>query len=137
MRRDRELVPLLVALVALTGCADEIASRNCAYASLAGIVVELEDSISGARYPFNNAVATAREGAFTDSVRYLSITGDPHSPTRLALAFDREGTYTATATADGYRPWTMSGVRVFKESGFCGRVITRQLTARLQPSSGQ
>ena len=97
-----------------------------------GIALSFEDSSTGARYPFMDIVAIASEGAFRDTARAASITGDPHSVTGVGLVFDRAGTYDLTVQAAGYALWTASDVRVREEDNQCRHVITRNIVARLQ-----
>ncbi|HSE52887.1 MAG TPA: hypothetical protein VLB00_11920 [Gemmatimonadales bacterium] len=119
-------------MVALSGCAAEVVSANCIDLPNPGIALSFEDSSTGARYPFMDIVAIASEGAFRDTARAASITGDPHSVTGVGLVFDRAGTYDLTVQAAGYALWTASDVRVREEDNQCRHVITRNIVARLQ-----
>lgn len=108
----------------------------CTMEAVAGIRVELLDSISGE--PVRGHVrVVAREGSETfefDSQVHVDwlVNVDPDTVvfSPVELAYERRGTYDVTAEADGYRLWQRTGVRV--RAGEC-HVQTAELTALLQP----
>jgi hypothetical protein len=108
-----------------------LVSANCTDQANVGIVLTLEDSTTGARYPFTDVVAVASDGAYRDTARVATITADPHSVTAVGLMVERVGTYDVTVLAAGYALWTMRGVRV-EEENVCHHVITRSFVARLR-----
>jgi hypothetical protein len=132
MRFHRRSITALIAMLGSTGCAAEVVSANCVDVAYVGIALSFEDSSTGARYPFMDVVAVASEGAFRDTARAASITGDPHSRTGVGLVIERAGTYDLTVQAAGYTLWTASNVRVREEDNPCRHVITRTIVARLQ-----
>jgi hypothetical protein len=131
MRLHRHSATLLVATLASAGCGAGSLAPVCTDQANAGIVLTLEDSTTGARYPFTDVVAVANDGAFRDTTRIASIT-DRSGPSGFGLAHERPGVYDVTVRAAGYAPWTTRGVRVDEEK-VCHHVITRSLTARLRP----
>jgi len=81
----------------------------CTMEARAGIMVEVVDSVSGAPAA-RGARVVARGTTFTDSTA-----GPAESDEAIALAYERDGTYTVTVTKPGYRPWTQAGVVVTKD----------------------
>jgi hypothetical protein len=104
----------------------------CTAEAKAGLVISIEDSLSGSKGPFAGVNYVAREGtAFSDSTLVAAV---PAQVSGLAfsvgLAYERVGTYAVTVKATNYRPWTKSGVVVAKDA--C-HVIPVSLVARLVP----
>jgi len=95
----------------------------CTAQFVPGIVVEVQDSVSGASR-VQGAQGAVHDGPFLDSLR-------PHSPTSLQAAGERPGTYNVTLSHAGYADWVRTGVQV--ERGVC-HVQTVTLQALLQPS---
>jgi len=88
-----------------------------------GLRVDVVDSVSGAGVaPAAGARVIARAGAYADTALLQS--------SRVALAYERAGTYTLVVEHPAYRPWTRGGVGV--RDGAC-HVVPTVLTARLQP----
>jgi len=111
------------------GCGHSSASPlTCAEPGTAqGINLTIRDSISGAEFPFFDLYATAIDGPFRDSLGVSAITS---SPTHAYwLASDREGAYTVTVEARGYRPWIKNGVIVSRVD--C-KIRPAELTVMLQ-----
>ena len=109
---------LLLAVAAVTSCGILTGPRVCTDEAVAGIRVDVRDSVTNA--PITEGVRViARTETFADTAQ------GPF----YALAFEQPGTYEVTAEAEGYRLWSRSGVRVTR--GEC-HVRTVSLTARLQ-----
>jgi hypothetical protein len=102
-------------LTAVVACGPT-APRNgaCTSEGLSALVLRLEDSVTGAKFPFSDVVAVATDGAFRDSVRIAEITDAPPAPNigGFGMVRERAGTYSVTVRATGYSPWTKSGVVV-------------------------
>jgi len=122
----------LVTVLASAGCGAVVVDPTCTNELRTGIRLTLEDSTTGARYPFTDVVAVASGGAFRDTARVASITEASGGQPSVGLAHERPGTYDVTVSAAGYAAWTTRGVRV-EEEEVCHHVITRSLTARLRP----
>jgi len=104
-------------------------TQVCTLEARAGIVITLEDSVSGSRGPFAGVSYVARDGAYRDTLFLNSVAPPAGQPTfQVGLAYERAGTYQVTVTASGYKPWTKSAVAVAKDA--C-HVIPVSLTARL------
>lgn len=95
----------------------------CTDVALPAIVVDVQDSITGA-----NLVAGTRgvvqDGAFVDSLHLYSSSG-------LQAATERAGTYALTVAHVGYADWSRSSIRVRRDA--C-HVQTVTVQARLTPS---
>ena len=98
----------------------------CTDVAVPGINVVVRDSVSGS-FVANGATATALDGAYSDTNWFSEVYARPENP--IALAYEREGTYSVTVTRIGYKAWTASGVRVTRDR--C-HVRTVTLNARLQ-----
>lgn len=89
-----------------------------------GLVLALEDSLSG--QPLSGA------GSMRLRVTSLAYADSLIAPTLLAgwgTAWERAGTYSATADVDGYQPWRRDSIEVSR--GIC-HVITQRVVAKLQ-----
>ena len=89
-----------------------------------GIIVRVEDSLSGASAAFG-ARLVLRDGAYVDSTA-VSFDG-----LHLSGAGERAGSYTVTVQKPTYHDWTRTNVRVTADE--C-HVKAVSLTARLQPA---
>lgn len=92
------------------------------------LLVSVTDSLDPARTTFNNVAVVAVDGAFRDSAFVAEYGGQSH-PWRVSLAHERSGRYTLTVRAEGYAPWTQSGIEVQRDA--C-HVVTIPVTARLK-----
>ena len=95
----------------------------CTDVALPAIVVDVQDSITGA----NLVVGTrgvVQDGAFVDSLHL-------YSPSGLQAASERAGTYALTVAHVGYADWSRSSIRVRRDA--C-HVQTVTVQARLKPS---
>ena len=99
----------------------------CTEEARPALMIGLADSLSGATTGFTNVTIVATDGTFADSVVLPTYPGDPYNGP-VALAYERRGTYTVSARADGYATWSKTGVVV---SGDQCHVSTVSLTARL------
>ena len=119
------------AIVAVWSCSDP-QGVNCPSVERAALRLVLEDSVTGVRFPFEDVVASARDGGFEDIASVASIDGSATSPTALPLAFGRAGTYEVDVTAQGYDAWSVDGISVSEDQ--CHLPATRTLIVRLQPT---
>jgi hypothetical protein len=120
---------LLVATIA--GC-NFSGPRMCALSISPAVVVEVRDARTGS-FIAADAHGAVREGSYVDSLRpYTFGSSDPASLQSLQAALGRTGTYSIEIEHPGYQRWTISGIRVTKES--CG-VRTARLRASLIPTS--
>lgn len=115
-------VPFAV-LLALTACNGTTAPRACTLEARAGINLTVVDSTTG--QPISNASATAREGAFQETLQ-------PSPSHELFGLFERKGTYDVVVSAPDYQTWRAENVIV--DADEC-HVIPVRLTARLAPAS--
>ena len=110
------------AIAVATGC-DLPFGTGCDDILMPGLRMDVVDSVGGAGVaPAAGARVIARAGAYADTV--------PLQSSRVALAYERAGTFTVTVEHPGYLPWSRSGVRVRENE--C-HVVPTELTARLQP----
>jgi hypothetical protein len=103
-----------------------VSGQVCTADARPALSVSVVDSVTGA-VDFTNVRAIARDGEFADTVFQATLPG-PIFVNALPLAYERAGTYAVTVTADGYLPWTRSGIEV--DSDPC-HVLTVPVTARL------
>ena len=124
---NRGVAVLAVALLASAcGSISDIFDRDshtvCTEEARPGIALTAFDSVSGQGLATIGTVI-AQDGAHSDTAFAL-----PATPVRYSMAFERAGTYTVTATVNGYQTWKTTGVLVTRD--VC-HVITVQLSARL------
>ena len=122
---------ILGLIVALGGCDTNAVTDPggvvCTAIAAAGLNVTVVDSLTGQPTAFSGLWARAREGSYTDSSA-MAFTDVQTGAVRMALAYERAGTYVVTVHAAGYADWTKAGVTVTK--GVC-HVTGVLLTARL------
>jgi hypothetical protein len=99
----------------------------CTLEARSALQVIVVDSVNPSTATFSNVrivvqSASARDTAF---VAQYDATTYTHG---VGLAHERAGTYTVSVRADGYAPWTKSGIEVSRDQ--C-HVITVPVTARL------
>ncbi len=99
----------------------------CAAYAAAALNVEIRDSLTGAVPALTGLSVVARAGAYADSVK-LAPFPPAYYGGSVPLAYERQGTFTVTVRADGYSPWSRSGIVVTADE--C-HVIPVSLTARL------
>jgi len=131
MRRTELQVAAFIGLIALGACSAPNGVNACTDQQNAGIVATLEDSLTGSRGPFNDVTAVASEGAFADSAEVPSLGGPAQNPASIILVPERAGVYQVDVSADGYEPWTTTGIAVLL--GECNHVITRSVLVRMIP----
>jgi hypothetical protein len=100
----------------------------CTVGALPAISLTVEDSVTGQSGPLASLKVKITDGTLSDTafVNFLSA-GAPLFV--LPMAYERAGIYDLAVTADGYKPWSRSGITV--TSGIC-HVVTVPITARLQ-----
>jgi predicted small lipoprotein YifL len=102
----------LVALVALAAC-NNVGGLYCTPEAHYALDVTVVDSVTGAHGPFTNLVLVATTLAYKDSMLVGNVSATPDSSV-YRLGYERSGTYALTVTADGYRPWTRTGIFVLQ-----------------------
>ena len=121
--RSRLPVAALVGSALITSACDFIpGGYSCTAQAVPGVMVHVLDSLTGASAG-RDARIIARDGAVADTADQATYDGP------YPLAFERPGTYTVTVEQEGYRLWSVTGVRVTKDE--C-HVRTVTLAARLQ-----
>jgi hypothetical protein len=101
---------------------------NCApVGTTHGVGLAIQESRSGARYPFYDMVAIATDGAFADTLTIPEI----KTVGLFTLAKDRPGTYNVTVQVRGYAQWTQNGVVVSHKE--CNEVIPDTIAVDLIP----
>lgn len=100
----------------------------CTVGALPAITLTVEDSVTGQSGPLASLKIKITNGTLSDTafVNFISA-GAPLFV--LPMAFEREGVYDLAVTADGYKPWSRSGITVTAD--IC-HVMTVPITARLQ-----
>jgi hypothetical protein len=100
----------------------------CTVGAHPAIVLTVEDSVTGQSGPMTSLNIRISTGALFDTafVNFISA-GAPLFV--LPLALERAGLYDLAVTADGYKPWSRSGIPV---TGDICHVVTVPITARLQ-----
>ena len=113
---------VLIGVAGLAGCGGIVGLGDCTDEARPGIAVDLRDA--GSNEPITVAARViARDGAYAETVE-IETNGS-----WIPLAHEREGSYTVTVDAVGYRLWSRSGIPVI--DGGC-HVRTVKLTARLE-----
>jgi len=119
-------------LATLSGCTIFSGPQVCPASINPGIVVEVRDARTGSFIALG-ARGVVREGTYVDSLKpYAFSSSDPSSVTSLQAALGRAGTYSVEVEHDGYQRWTISGIRVQKQT--CG-IRTVRLRASLVPTT--
>ena len=126
-RVTRRLRPLV--LIAVAGCNKTVTDIACGDVRVAAIGVSVQDSVTGARFPFHDLTMLATDGAFRDSLIVSAIVdpGPGTTPT-FPLAWERPGTYQVSVAVNGYATWITSGIVVLQNG--C-HVATQRVTAKL------
>lgn len=99
----------------------------CTAEARAAISLIVVDSLAPNTTGFTGVWARAVDGAYRDSST-MTFVEPGTGTTRLALAYERQGTYTVTVHADGYQDWTKAGIVV---TGDQCHVTGALLTAKL------
>ena len=93
-----------------------------------GITLTLLDAATEA--PVQDVgIVIATEGTYADTVEAPGDVDASTNRVRVFLAWGREGVYTVTVQAPGYRPWRQAGIRARR--GDACVVVATQVTARL------
>jgi hypothetical protein len=126
--------PLRTSLLALAslvavGCGSTTGPDGiiCTAEARAAISLIVVDSLTPNTTGFTGVWARAVDGAYRDSSAMVFVEQGTGT-TRLALAYERRGTYTVTVHANGYQDWTKSGIVV---TGDQCHVTGALLTAKL------
>jgi hypothetical protein len=106
------IAAVLVVLAVLTAC-NNVGGLNCTPELHFALDVTVIDSVTGAHGPFTNLALVATTLAYKDSEFVGSVSATPDS-TLYTLGEERSGTYALKVTADGYRPWTRTGIFVLQ-----------------------
>ena len=99
----------------------------CTLEARSALQVIVVDSINPATSSFTNVRVIAQSGSSRDSAFVAHYDAGTYTH-GVGLAHEKEGTYTVTVRADGYAPWSKSGIEVKRDQ--C-HVITVPVTARL------
>lgn len=97
----------------------------CTEEARPGLMIALTDSLRPNFFAFTNVSVVASEGAYRDSA-FVAAYGAQNTA-QIPLAYERAGTYTVTARADGYAVWTKLGIEVTAD--IC-HVITVPISVR-------
>jgi hypothetical protein len=126
-RRSTALLALASTLALACGRTTGPDGVICTAEARAAISLIVVDSLAPNTTGFTGVWARAVDGAYRDSSAMVFVEQGTGT-TRLALAYERRGTYTVTVHANGYQDWTKSGVVV---TGDQCHVTGALLTARL------
>lgn len=125
---DPLVVVILLAGIALAGCEGIFGGETvCTLQIEHALEVSVVDAATG--QPLPDALAVARDGAFTDSARSRFPTTRREKAV-ASLAEERAGRYDVTVSKEGFVTWSRLNVSV--EDGEC-HVRTVELTAELEP----
>lgn len=104
----------------------------CTAVAKAGLVIAVEDSLTGSRGPFVTVSYLAKDtSAYKDSTLIANVPAQVGGSLFLVgLAYEHTGKFDVTVKAPNYKPWVKTGVTVLKDE--C-HVIPVSLTARLVP----
>jgi hypothetical protein len=102
----------------------------CTMEAHPGISITLADSLAPSTQSFTNVIAVATDAAYRDTALVATFPPSPYVTT-VSLAYERAGTYTVDVRADGYAPWTRTGIEVQRDE--C-HVVTVPLYVRLAPN---
>ena len=122
----RIALPTCVLLCAVAGCGVTETETVCTLEARAGVNVVVTDSATGAPIA-SGFTMVVQDGAYRDSTTVPP--GAPIGANSAGSAWEREGVYSVSVSADGYKMWNKAGVRV--EGGKC-HVKAVSLAARLQ-----
>lgn len=102
---------------------------GCTQEARAGLVISVEDSLTGSKGPFSAVSYVAHDtSVYKDSTLIASVSPSLSGAAFLVgLAFEHPGKFNVTVRATGYRPWIKTGVAVATDK--C-HVIPVSLTAR-------
>jgi hypothetical protein len=129
-------------LLAILPACDAIAPEECTLVLRYGLLIELEDSITGLPVAVAGQVR-AIDGVFRDSIAsYIQGNGTVDTvivnvvpgSSRASLASGRPGTYRVEVERPEYEIWTRSNIEVVKQSPECPAVATTHVLARLRPT---
>ena len=128
-------VAAFVGLTSTTYLGDSVkvtVSGGCTLQAKAGLVISVQDSLTGSMGPFTSVSYVAHDtSAYKDSTMIATVPATVSGNTFLVgLAYEHPGKYDVTVRAAGYRPWIKSGVVIATDT--C-HVIPVSLTARLVP----
>lgn len=119
-------LPLSVSLcAALSACTNDGVSYGCTAVALAGLRVDLRDSVTNAPYT-GQVIAKAIDSSFRDSASTPFFERDSAI---IAFVVERPGTYRVEVSAASYSPWSREGVTVTKTRCHVNPVT---LTAKLR-----
>ncbi len=120
-RRSHRLAVVLVLLLSTSAC-DWLAPRTCTAEFVVGVDAEVFNSETGVAIDNQSLLGRLVEGNYSEDMERIE--------NRLRGAGERAGTYTMLVNAEGFEPWSLSGLEV--EADAC-HVITRNIDVRLTP----
>lgn len=124
--QSSQLMPLVVLAASLLAGCD--ATDACPQSEVAGLVLQVRDSVTGAGLAPAALITAAEAGAA--QVDTLAWIPNADSVFVIGLA-GRSGTFTLTVTAPGYQPWQNAALVIDRNA--CGNTITVEAVALLQP----
>ena len=120
----RTALPTCVLLCAVAGCG--MTDTVCTLEARAGVNVVVTDSATGAPVA-SGFTMVVQDGAYRDSTT-VPPNASPGANS-AGSAWEREGVYSVSVSADGYKTWNRAGVRVEGDKCHVKAVL---LAARLQ-----
>jgi hypothetical protein len=99
----------------------------CTAEARAAVSLVIVDSLTNKGDALTGLWARAVDGTYRDS-SVMTFSDQSLQATRMALAYERKGTYTVTVHATGYQDWTKTGVLVTADQCHVNGV---SLTAKL------
>jgi hypothetical protein len=99
----------------------------CTTEARAAVSLVIVDSLTNKGDALTGLWARAVDGTYRDS-SVMTFSDQSLQAMRMALAYERQGTYTVTVHATGYQDWTKSGVLVTADQCHVNGV---SLTAKL------
>lgn len=121
-RRGRAIV-LVLLLLLVAGACDVLSPRVCTTEFVFGVRAEVFHSETGVEIDDESLVGSLVEGDYSETMERFGH--------RLFGAGERAGTYTMLVDAEGFEPWSRSGIEV--EADAC-HVIPEHIEVRLTPT---
>ena len=101
----------------------------CTAEARSAITVAVSDSLDPSVTSFTNVRIVAQSGNVRDSA-FIAQLKAPQNQYAAGLAYEQAGVYTVTVRADGYAPWSKSGIEVTRDACHVTTVIVHARLVR-------
>jgi hypothetical protein len=123
-----------VCVLTLGACEFFTGTGPCDLSIRPAIVVEIRHAQTNGPLA-DSAAGVVIDGSYSDSLRAWQLFAGPVTAPILEryAAPERAGTYTVFVKRAGFQDWSISGVRVRDDGGYCNGVRTVTLQANMMP----